>query len=211
VEEAVRSGCEVDVVFASQPSFPAPPGVRIVEVSGSVLRSISSTETPQGVVALVRPPSWSLVDVMAGEALVMVLDGIQEPGNAGAILRAAEAFSATGAVFLKGSVNPYNPKCIRASAGSIFRLPLVHGVEDAAALNQLALYAARPDAGVPPDQADLRSPCAIIIGSEGRGVRTELAAKASGLRVPTAGVESLNVAVAAGILLYEARRQRTRP
>src|SRR6202035_4126314 len=90
-------------------------------------RDLSSTETPQGVIALVRPPAWTLDQILSGCALVVVLDGVQDPGNAGAILRAAEAFGATGAVFLKGTVNPYNPKCLRGSAGSVFRLPLVLG------------------------------------------------------------------------------------
>ena len=106
------------------------------------------------------------------------------------------------------TVNPYNPKCVRASAGSIFRLPLVHGIEDLAELGDLALYAALPDGTTPVYEAGLGSPCAIIIGSEGRGVRPGLARAATGLRIPTTGVESLNAAVAAGIVLYEASRQR---
>jgi TrmH family RNA methyltransferase len=209
LEEAVRSGCEIGLVLSAGGADEIPGG-RVLEVSEALLRSISATETPQGILALVRPPSWTIEQVMAGQSLVIVLDGIQEPGNAGAILRAAEAFSATGAVFLKGSVNPYNPKCVRASAGSIFRLPLVHGVENLDVFSHLALYAASQSGAAALHETDLGSPCAIIIGSEGRGVRTELARRATALRIPTSGVESLNAAVAAGILLYEARRQRER-
>ena len=123
------------------------------------------------------------------------------------ILRAAEAFGATGAIFLKGSVNPYNPKCVRGSAGSIFRLPVVIENE-LPALDGIALYAAMPRADRDIDQADFRKPCAIVIGSEGRGVRDSIAARATALRIPTSHVESLNAAVAAGVLLCEARRQR---
>ena len=146
-----------------------------------------------------------------GETLMVVLDGIQEPGNAGAILRAAEAFGASGAVFLKGSVDPYNPKCLRASAGSIFRLPVLSGmgeIELDDAMAGVTVYAAMPDAAISAEAADLSRPCALVIGSEGKGVRRSICQRATGLRIPTTGVESLNAAVAAGILLYEARRQR---
>ncbi len=81
----------------------------------------------QGVVTLLRPPTWTLDHVFRGLSLVVVVDGVQDPGNGGAIVRAAEAFGATGVVFLKGSANPYNPKALRASAGSVFRIPLVAG------------------------------------------------------------------------------------
>jgi TrmH family RNA methyltransferase len=141
--------------------------------------------------------------LLKGTPLVAVLDGIQDPGNAGAILRTAEAFGATGAVFLKGTVSPSNPKCLRASAGSAFRLPIVTEIPDG-----LALFAADPRANGSVADVPLTSPCAIIIGGEGSGVRPELAARSTGVKIPTVGVESLNAAVAAGILFYEARRQR---
>jgi TrmH family RNA methyltransferase len=148
---------------------------------------------------------------------VVVLDGIQDPGNGGAIVRAAEAFGATGALFLKGSVSPHNPKTLRASAGSLFRLPYLAGVDPTlarAALRQhrVELYAgvpARP--GVPVrslGDVDLTGACGLIIGNEARGVSGELRSAASDISIPTVGVESLNAAIAAGILLYEARRQR---
>jgi TrmH family RNA methyltransferase len=147
---------------------------------------------------------------------VVVLDGLQDPGNAGAILRAAEAFGATGVLGLKGTVNPYNPKAVRASAGSVFRVPLVWGIEASEALatlqqQRLDLYAAVPSARRLLSEADLRRGCAFIIGSEGRGVSEALRAASTELRIPTSGVESLNAAVAAAILLYEARRQRGWP
>jgi TrmH family RNA methyltransferase len=184
------------------------PDARIV--CDKTFRELTSTETPQGVIALVRPRVATLEQMTRGAALVVVLDGVQDPGNAGAMVRAAEAFGATGVVFLKGTVNPYNPKCLRGSAGSAFRVPLVAGVEADEILAQegMAWYAAMPRSAQLVSEADLRGRCGIIIGSEGRGVSAALAERARGLRIPTAGVESLNAAVAAGILLYEARRQR---
>jgi TrmH family RNA methyltransferase len=220
LEEALRSDCRVRIVLVAESlreSIAAHvkglKGVRVVSVPRPLLEHVASTETTQGVIALVEPPSWTLEQALRGHTLVMVLDGIQEPGNAGAMLRSAEAFGASGAVFLKGSVHPFNPKSVRASAGSIFRLPCVYGVEGAllrAALDhrRVQLFAATPSAGVTPRDADLTGKCAIVIGSEGRGISAELERNCSPLRIPTARVESLNAAVAAGILLYEAQRQR---
>src|SRR5207302_4474634 len=126
--------------------------IRVFSIPDSLMRQVSSTEAPQGVIALVRPPEWLLDHLLRGQSLVIVLDGIQDPGNAGAIVRAAEAFGATGAIFLKGSVNPYNPKALRAAAGSTFRLPLVHAVDEELVLaalqsKRVELYAAMPEGG----------------------------------------------------------------
>ena len=148
----------------------------------------------------------------------MVLDGLQDPGNAGTIVRAAEAFGATGVMFLKGAASPFNPKTLRASAGSLFRVPFVHSLDAELACaafkqNKLDVYA-----GVPRSNQnhvklladlDLTRKCAVIIGSEGRGVSEKLHAGAIDLAVPTVGVESLNAAMAASVILYEARRQRS--
>ena len=179
----------------------------------ALLRGIASTETSPGVISLVRPPVWTAANLVRGTALVVVLDGIQDPGNAGAIVRSAEAFGATGVLFLKGSASPYNPKTLRASAGSLFRMPMLHGVEAAAVMelvdeHGLELYAATSAGGHPLEQTNLGGGCALIIGSEAHGVRPELSAAARAISIRTAGVESLNAAVAAGVLLYEARRQR---
>jgi TrmH family RNA methyltransferase len=106
-------------------------------------------------------------------------------------------------VFLKGTVSPSNPKCLRASAGSAFRVPIVVEIPSG-----LTLYAADPRAGLSVAQAELDLPCAIVIGGEGSGVRPELAARATAVKIPTVNVESLNAAVAAGILLYAARTKR---
>jgi TrmH family RNA methyltransferase len=205
LDEARRSGIEIHAVILAEsaPEIPMGSSTRVVRVLDSLFNKLASTESPQGVLALVRMPEWTSEDLLKGTPLVAVLDGIQDPGNAGAILRTAEAFGATGAVFLKGTVSPSNPKCLRASAGSAFRLPIVTEIPDG-----LALFAADPRANGSVADVPLTSPCAIIIGGEGSGVRPELAARSTGVKIPTVGVESLNAAVAAGILFYEARRQR---
>jgi len=223
LEEALASGCDINCVLAAESVQSAVesrlrsrPQTRLVVLADTLFRSLSDTEAAQGVMALVRPPEWELDQMFRGEPLVAVLDGVQDPGNAGAILRTGEAFGATGVIFLKGTVSPYNPKAVRASAGSIFRVPLVTGLEAGAAraaleAHGLDIYAAAPSASKVLDQADLARACAFVIGSEGRGVSEEWSAGVAGLRIPTRGVESLNAATAAAILLYEARRQRERP
>jgi TrmH family RNA methyltransferase len=219
LEEALKSHAEIGTVIAAQSVKSAIQShvkglkLRVVTVRDGDFASLASTDTPQGVIALVKPPQWTLDQLLRGCALVAVLDGIQDPGNAGAILRTAEAFGATGAAFLRGSANPYNPKCMRASAGSVFRLPIAAALDESLFLNAFdkkrgVLYAAMPRADLLADAANFKSSCAIVIGSEGRGVSQSLADHATAIHIPTSGVESLNAAVAAGILFYEARRQR---
>jgi TrmH family RNA methyltransferase len=213
LHEAVRSGCAIGAVLLAgdAPLGEVPRGVRVIRVPERLFDATAATNAPQGVLALVRPPQWSEADLLRGTPLIAVMDGVQEPGNAGAILRSAEAFGATGAVLVKGSANPYNPKAVRASAGSVFRLPLLAGIPPEAARTLLAgvtVYAAAADAELTAAAADLTAPCAIVIGSEGRGVSAAMRAGATLLRIPTRSVESLNAAVAAAVLLYEASRQR---
>jgi len=225
LEEALRSDCVVKVVLCSESVQSAVEshvkrltGLRVAVVADQLFPSISGTETSQGVIALVKPPVWNLPQLFRGTSLVVVLDGLQEPGNAGSIARTAEAFGASGLMFLKGTVSPFNPKALRGSAGSLFRVPFAHGLDAAlarAALqqNKLDLYAGVPANSHTPskslDQVDLSRKCALVIGNEARGVSPELRSAALDISIPTSGVESLNAAVAAGILLYEARRQRS--
>ncbi len=182
-------------------------------VPDKLFDQIAATEHSQGVMTLVKPAKWTLESVFRGRSMVVILDGIQDPGNAGAIVRAAEAFGATGGIFVTGTVSPHNPKTLRASAGSIFRLPYVHGVDAEivrATLEQrrLDVYAAMPRGGKLLPEVDLKRRFALVLGSEAHGVGDRLSAAALDLRIPTSGVESLNVSLAAGVILYEARRQR---
>ena len=222
LDEALRSRCRVKVVLAAESArgrLPRLPGVKVAILPDALLQRVSGTETSQGVMALIEPPEWKLEQLFQGKSLVVVLDGVQDPGNAGAILRAAEAFGASGAMFLKGTASPFNPKTLRASAGSLFRVPFLFGMEPALARaaieeRRVALYAAapaRPDQPMrSPADVDLASPCGLIIGNEAHGVSREWRGAAREISIPTVSVESLNAAMAAGILLYEARRQRTR-
>ncbi|HJT88233.1 MAG TPA: RNA methyltransferase [Bryobacteraceae bacterium] len=222
LEEALRSDCEVKVVVAAdsvrsaaESHVRALRGIKVVVAPDAVLQSISGTESSQGILALVKPPEWKLEQLFRGCPLVVVLDALQDPGNCGTIVRAAEGFGASGVLFLKGTASPYNPKTLRASAGSLFRVPFLAGVDPAlarAALrqNRIELYA-----GVPAhsgtrslSEVDFTGRCGLIIGNEGRGVGSDLRSAALDIAIPTVGVESLNAAVSAGILLYEARRQR---
>ncbi|HEY2017563.1 MAG TPA: RNA methyltransferase [Bryobacteraceae bacterium] len=226
LDEALRSPSEVHAVLASESArtlaearLERKPGIDLLVLPDALFQRLAATETSQGVIALVKPPLWNMAQLFGGgRALVVVLDSLQDPGNAGTIIRTCEAFGATGALFLKGTASPYNPKTLRAAAGSLFRVPFLHGVEASLALsalreNHLDLYAAvppRPGAAVPAlSEIDLRKPCALAIGSEAHGVGVVLREVAREVSIPTSGVESLNAAVAAGILLYEAQRQRT--
>jgi TrmH family RNA methyltransferase len=226
LDEALRSHCRVRSVIAAESvrdrverAIESQAGIRLSIVPDKLLNATANVATSQGVVALVDPPEHTVEQAIGAESLVLVIDGLQDPGNLGTILRSAEAFGVTGLLLLKGTVSPFNPKALRASAGSIFRVPFVHGMEETTALEALRrsganLYAAVPNAnghiGSSPSEADLTCPCAIIIGSEGHGVSSSLRSAARDISIATAGVESLNAAVSAAILLYEARRQRSR-
>jgi len=220
LEEAIRSDCHIPAVLCSssvrstvEAHVRGLKQVRVFILPDELFAEVSVTEASQGVIALVKPPSWTMDHLFRGRAMVVVLDGVQDPGNLGAILRAAEAFGASGALLLKGTVNPYNPKALRASAGSVFRLPIVMGVESAmahAALAQhrLDIYAASAKASKTLHEMDLSRRFALIIGSEAHGISPKLASAAMDFRIVTTGVESLNAAMAAGVILHEASRQR---
>ena len=222
LEEALRSDCEVKTVLAAESVRSAAEahvgglrGVKVVVTPDELLQGISATETAQGVLALVKPPAWKLEQLFRGCPLVVLLDGLQDPGNCGTVVRTAEAFGATGVLFLKGSASPFNPKTLRASAGSLFRVPFLHGLDTSLARaavqqNHVELFAGVPAQAGTRSLADvhLTGRCGLIIGNEARGVGRELRSAALDVAIPTVGVESLNAAVAAGILLYEARRQR---
>ena len=221
LEEALRSRLDVKLVLAAESVHATvrdrlreQAGIRLVVMADSLLQKLSGTESSQGVITLANPPAWRLEDCLRAPSLAIVLDGLQDPGNAGAVVRASEAFGASGVLFIKGTVSQFNPTTLRAAAGSLFRVPFVHNVDAATAHASLverniAIYAAMPRQAMAPDEVDLTGNCALVIGSEAHGVSERMRAGATGVSIPTVGVESLNAAAAAAILLYEARRQRS--
>jgi RNA methyltransferase, TrmH family len=227
VQEALRSGLAIDAVLVSAagerhlakltPRLTR--AVQLLRTSDRLFESVTGTETPQGIAALVRPKTFAFDDLLSGGApLVVVMIGVQDPGNVGTIVRSAEAFGATGAVATRGTAQPFSPKALRGSAGSALRLPIVSGIAPAILLTQLRvaglqIYAASSSANADahlPSAVDLKLPCALLIGNEGAGLPAEIERSADQLvRIPLAApVESLNAAVAAAVLLYEAARQR---
>jgi RNA methyltransferase, TrmH family len=223
LEEGLRAGLRVRTVFIAQGAerslepLRLSSEVEILQLPRALLDSVLATETPQAVAALIERPEWSWAHIVGAHgtaALVVVLAGIQDPGNLGTIMRSAEAFGATGIVSLPGTVSPWNPKAVRASAGSVFRVPLI-------AANEKKCFEQLGEAGVrtfattvrgaqPADLVDLSGSVALIIGNEGNGVPDDLLAKTGArITIPCPGpVESLNAAMAAAVLLYEAARQR---
>jgi TrmH family RNA methyltransferase len=211
VEEAMRSGLHIRRAIVGNGAAPFHGRAdRILEVTEKVFRSISGTGTPQGILVLADPPAHTAEDLVRAPAMIVILDGIQDPGNAGAIARSAEAFGATGLVFAGPSANPLSPKTLRASAGSLFRIPFIRGPITEAIPPDIPLFAGIPGPASAPWECDFTQPCAIVIGSEGAGVSSDLLRRARKIHIPTRGVESLNAAVSAGVLLYEASRQRSR-
>ena len=220
-DEALASRLKVDTVVAAarrrrevEARLRGHDDVTLSIVDDNLFAQITSTETSQGVLALVEPPQCDLDELFKGAPLVVALDAIQDPGNVGTIVRTAEAFGATGVVLLKGTARAANPKTLRASAGSLFRLPHIEGLEPEELIDEidkrgLCCFAASPRAERPLSQARLERGCVIVLGSEAHGVRPALRDAAEGLRIPTRAVESLNVSAAAAVVLYEASRRRS--
>jgi TrmH family RNA methyltransferase len=234
VETALRSPAEVTAVLVSESGAKhlervrrwIPEQARVVHTTDRLFTQVAGTEAPQGIAALVRPRAATLDDLLRGTPLVLLMAGVQDPGNVGTLVRTAEALGATGAAACTaggiGTANPFGPKALRASAGAALRLPILRGVATPILLAQLRVagvrtYAACADApgAVAPWEADWRAPAALLVGNEGAGLPAELIRSAdAAVRIPQAaaeaasGMDSLNAAVAGSILLYEAARQR---
>ena len=221
LNESLRSGIAIERVFAnermqSQVASWLPPHRRIPlhVVANRLFDEVATTSRNQGVLALVQLPVWNPETVLSG--LTVVLDAVQDPGNAGAVVRSSEAFGASGIVFLKGSASPTNPKTLRASAGSLFRLPFLHGIDSShflelAKQHGKSILAADTRGGAPLLEADLSPDSAVVIGSETHGVAPQLLAAATPIAIPTKTVESLNAAAAATVILYEFARRGLQP
>ena len=226
LQEALRSGLHIKTVFLSERIDPPawlPRGVEQLYLTDEALSSAVDTQHPQGIAALLIPPTWDMESAFPAKQapLLLIAAALQDPGNLGTLIRSAEAFGATAVLTTAGTVSEWNQKALRASAGSVFRVPVVAATPaDILALKSrgLCLFAAvagnpqGPDA-LPVAAADLAQPCALMIGNEGSGLTTELLQIATArITIPTPGpVESLNAAVAGSLLLYEASRQRQHP
>lgn len=224
LEEALRAGLRIPCVFVAQGAellierLALPAETEVLLVPREVLVSALSTETPQPVAALVEPPNWAWAEVFNSQTnaapLIVVLAGLQDPGNLGTILRSAEAFGARAILSLPGTVSAWNPKAVRASAGSVFRIPLVEtSAEECFARLRAAgikIWTTAIHGAGSADRINLAGPVALLIGNEGNGVPQALAELADGaVTIPCPGpVESLNAAAAVSVLLYEASRQR---
>jgi TrmH family RNA methyltransferase len=191
-------------------------GARIFELDAGVLGRVTDTVTPQPIVAIVGALGVSLDALGAlGPDLVVVCSDVRDPGNAGTVLRSAEAAGATGVICCEGSVDAFNPKTVRASAGAIFHVPVVSGVSLDEALENLGAwglqrFGASAHEGIDYLEADLAGPVALVLGNEAHGLSPDVSAKLDGLvTIPMAGrAESLNVGMAAAVLCFEVVRRR---
>jgi RNA methyltransferase, TrmH family len=241
VEEALRSACPIRAVLFSEsgarhharlaPYLDRPEvSIPVLRTTDRLFESIADTENPQGVAALVTPRSFTLEEIIRrGEGcsspLILVLVGVQDPGNVGTILRSASAFGASAAITAasgqSGTASPFAPKALRASAGAALHLPILAGHAAAAAIEQLrasgiyvmATSSRESDAQplLTPWQVNWCRPVALLIGNEGQGLPEEIERAADArIRIPmSSSVESLNAAAAAAVLFYEAARQRS--
>lgn len=214
LEEAIQWHAPIETVILSEDlaDTPVPDGVRCVTVPGELMRSISPMEAPQGALFLVRCPELTPPDTLTGTRY-LVLDGLQDPGNVGTILRTADAFGCHGVLLTNHCADPLNPKAVRATMGAVFRTPIweVDAAELLPLLNRsglkLAATALRDDTVSLPE-ADLNG-TAVIIGSEGKGVSDALLHQCSStVRIPMEPTcESLNAAMAATVVLWELYRR----
>lgn len=217
INEAASGQALIDyLIFDEEKAagFPARGDIHIM--SHSLFEKIAQTETSQGVIAVVCKREYGLEELAercGGDGNIVILDRLQDPGNIGAILRTAEGAGYSAVVAIKGTGDVYSPKTVRAAAGSVFRIPIIH-VEDNRELKALVerlgkrLVVTSLEADNNYFDADLCGGIALVIGNEGNGVSQELTAMADvKIRIPMAGrLESLNASVAAGILMYEAQR-----
>ena len=221
IEEAIRAGHSPALIFftgqARQNTRAAAvlrraemAGAPIEELSPQVFDTLSDTVASQGVIAVLRIPR---VTLPPAAGLLLVLDQIRDPGNLGTILRGAEAAGVSQVILTSGCVDPWNPKVIRSGMGAHFRLPLIAAESWAAVAGLVggwSVWLADARGATPYDQVDWTGPCALVIGGEAAGLSAEARQLGTGrVMIPMAGpVESLNAAMAATILVFEAARQR---
>ena len=220
VQEAYASGVKIEALLVRDVAVLAdlPPALVVYTLDSSAFKEIQDTEHSQGVIALVRPRDWSRDAVLDGlRSPVAVLAGLQDPGNVGTIVRVVESFGGGGCLGLRGTVSAHNSKVVRASAGSLFRLPhawnlTFESVVEALKGRNIPLVGTSPHAKDSITSWDWSRPAAVLIGNEGAGLSAEQVSVCNALlQIPHAPqTESLNSAIAAAIVFYEAARKRVR-
>jgi TrmH family RNA methyltransferase len=219
IEEALRAGVKIQGALTSTAAETHPRSALLIRsladhavpvesVSDRVFAGLADTESSQGVLALIEPKRRPLADIaVTPPAPVLILDGVQDPGNVGTLLRTGYALGASGAVLLPGTADPWSPKVLRAAMGAVFRLPAAPATDEElrawVARTDLTLWAAATE-GVPLHRLTPPPRLGLVVGNEGAGVRPAIRAlSAERVAIPlVAGAESLNVAVAAGVILY---------
>ncbi|MBQ8947618.1 MAG: RNA methyltransferase [Lachnospiraceae bacterium] len=184
-------------------------------VSDDVMKKMSDTMTPQGILCVVKAADHSLEEILDAGSLFCILDGLQDPGNLGTIFRTAEAAGVAGVIMSRDTVSIYNPKSVRSTMGTLFRMPFVYVDDTVEAIHMLqaggiSVFASALDGAKAYTDCDYRTASAFVIGNEGAGVSARVQNAADErVFIPMEGsVESLNAAIAASVLLYEAHRQR---
>jgi TrmH family RNA methyltransferase len=226
--DAIRRGTPLEAVYLGQNArqafhalldTPALAAVPVAELKEGVLEKLGSTRTPQPVLAVAPIPPAPAIDDLRGPGPVLVTVGVSDPGNLGTLMRSAEASGCAGLVCAGDSVDAYNPKVVRASAGSVLGIPVIAApageqLDPAVVLGALAAAGrtrfGAAVGGTPMDAVDLTAPVALVLGSEAHGLPADVRARLDGsVGIPMAGpAESLNVAMAGTILCFEAARQR---
>ena len=219
LREALAGGVAIEAVFVTQGAaqqLPPTGAAGVFIVADAAMKRISDVETPSGIVAVAHIALAQLDDLLETDGPLLYLAGVADPGNAGTLMRSAEAFGASGVIFGEGAVDPYNPKVVRGSMGSIFRMPVCIGngsdVVERAHVRQWKVVASAAS-GVPIETFIFPPRAIYAIGNERRGTTAALPAADATLAITQIGAsESLNAAVAGSIVLYEAtRKARVRP
>ena len=217
---------DIEAVYVSESFYNVPEHVQMLEgysyeiVADNVFKTISDTQTPQGILALVKMPQYTMADLMGKSGRkphLLILESIQDPGNLGTMIRTGEGAGVTGILMNKTTVDIFHPKTIRATMGSLYRVPFYVTDSLEETLEELkekgiSLYAAHLKGTQSYDQPDYSKPCGFLIGNEGNGLSEKIAECADEyIRIPMEGkVESLNAAIAATLLMYEVNRQRSK-
>ncbi len=225
VEQCIKSGGKIKyIVYSSEllnrdiESFLSnaiDQNYNIYKLSEDIFKEISDTDNPQGILAVVEFNEYKLNDIFKEDNFFIILDRVQDPGNLGTIIRTADAFGANGVIVTSGCVDVYNPKTIRSTMGSIFQIPIIHINDIIEAIDILKskninIISSSLDTDKYSYDIDFKRDCALVVGNEAKGISARVINASDKLvKIPMTGeAESLNAAVASGVLMYEVLRQR---